>query len=208
VLDLLSVLEPVDIRAAAAVAICYFTSSRPSECRGIRWEDWRGDELDTKRSVWRSHVGDTKTEGSAVTVPVIEPLKSLLARLRASQGNLTTGYVLRNGAGKSLSLDSLNVRIIAPTLKAAGIQWAGYYPCRRGISSLVTDLSKNPLNSTGLLRHSTPITALQFYTRPQAESIKAAMSQVEALARVCNERRQHRDHRGVLHQRRINIRDR
>src|SRR5207248_9336662 len=87
---------------------------------------------------------------------------------------ISSGYIFQNRAGKPLSLDSLNVRIIAPTLKKANIVWAGYYPCRRGISSLVTDLSKNPLNSTGLLRHSTPVTALQYYTRPQAKSVKAA----------------------------------
>ena len=46
----------------------------------------------------------------------------------------------------------------------------------------MTDLSKNPLNGTGLLRHSTPVTALQYYTRPQAKSVKAAMTQVEDLA--------------------------
>ena len=109
-------------------------------------------------------------------------MKSLLARLREQSGNPCTGYIFQNRAGKPLSLDSLNVRIIALTLTKASIAWAGYYPCRRGISSLVTDLSKNPLNSTGLLRHSTPVTALQYYTRPQAKSVKAAMAQVEDLA--------------------------
>lgn len=53
---------------------------------------------------------------------------------------------------------------------------------RRGISSLVTDTSKNALNSTGLLRHSTPITALKHYTRAQKESVNAALEQIEAMA--------------------------
>ena len=186
VLSMIAVLEPVDIRAAVAVACCYFASCRPAEARGLSWEDLHedesGDTLEIKRGIWRNHTGDTKTEGSAAKVPVIEPLKSLLGRLREQEGNPTSGYIFQNRAGKPLSLDSLNVRIIAPTLKKANIAWAGYYPCRRGISSLVTDLSKNPLNSTGLLRHSTPVTALQYYTRPQAKSVKAAMTQVEDLA--------------------------
>ena len=181
-LNMIAVLEPVDIRAACAVAVCYFASCRPAEARGLRWEDLHEDELEIKRGIWRNHTGDTKTEESAAKVPVIEPLKSLLARLREQSGSPSTGYIFQNRAGKPLSLDSLNVRIIAPTLKKANIAWAGYYPCRRGISSLVTDLSKNPLNSTGLLRHSTPVTALQYYTRPQAKSVKAAMTQVEDLA--------------------------
>jgi hypothetical protein len=56
------------------------------------------------------------------------------------------------------------------------------WPCRRGISSLVTDTSKNALNSTGLLRHSTPITALKHYTRAQKDSVNAALEQIEAMA--------------------------
>jgi integrase len=182
VLQMISVLEPIDLRATTAIAVCYFTSARPSECRGLRWEDIREHELDFKRSIWRNHVGETKTEDSAATVPVVEPLKTLLAKLRAHYGNPLTGYVFQNAVGKSLSLDSLNTRVITPALKKAGIVWEGYYPCRRGISSLVTDLSKNPLNSTGLLRHSTPITALQHYTRPQADSVRAALNQVQDLA--------------------------
>jgi hypothetical protein len=112
-------------------------------------------------------------------VPVIEPLRSLLEKLRSQS---TAGYVMQNAAAKPLSLDSLNVRVIAPAMKAAGINWRGYYPGRRGISSLVTDTSKNALNSTGLLRHSTPITALKHYTRAQKDSIAAAMRTIEEQA--------------------------
>jgi hypothetical protein len=47
----------------------------------------------------------------------------------------------------------------------------------------VTDTSKNALNATGLLRHSTPITALKHYTRAQKESITAALKTVEQMAK-------------------------
>jgi hypothetical protein len=130
--------------------------------------------------VWRSSVGLTKTEESAGSVPVIEPLRILLEKLRSQSAG---EYILSNSAGKPLSLDSLNVRVIAPALKAAGIDWRGYYPCRRGISSLITDTSKNALNSTGLLRHSTPITALKHYTRAQKGSILAALKTVEEMSK-------------------------
>ncbi len=179
VLSMLRVLETLDIRAAVAVGLTYFAALRPAEARGLKWEDYNGAELQVRRSVWRNHVGQTKTEDSAASVPVIEPLRSLLEKLR---GQTAGEYILSNYAGKPLSLDSLNVRVIAPALKAAGIEWRGYYPGRRGISSLVTDTSKNALNFTGLLRHSTPITALKHYTRAQKESIAAALKTVEEMA--------------------------
>jgi integrase len=179
VLAMLRILEPLDIRAAVAVALAYFAALRPAEMRGLKWEDYDGAELNIKRAVWRSIVGDTKTEGSAASVPVIEPLKSLLEKLRKES---TAGYILQYRSGKPLSLDSLNYRLIAPAMKKAGIEWRGYYPGRRGISSKLTDTSKNALNSTGMLRHSTPITALKHYTRAQPDSILAAMKTIEGQA--------------------------
>lgn len=178
VLAMLRILEPLDLRAAVAVALAYFAALRPAEIRGLRWDDFDGAELDIKRTVWRNKVGETKTEDSAARVPVIEPLKSLLEKLRAQSAD---GYILQF-AGKPLNLNSQNMRVITPAMEKAGITWHGYYPCRRGISGKVTDTSKNALNSTGLLRHSTPITALKHYTRAQKDSIEAAMKQIETLA--------------------------
>jgi integrase len=180
VLAMLAVLEPIDLRAAAAVALAYFAALRPAEIRGLSWEDYDGEELYIRRSVWRRHVGETKTEESAASVPVIEPLRGLLERLGELYGK--QGPILQSSHHTPLDLNSLNCRAIAPALKTAGIAWHGYYACRRGISSLVTDTSKNALNSTGLLRHATPVTALKHYTRAQKESIRKALEQIEDLA--------------------------
>ena len=179
ILNMLRILEPLDLRAAVAVALAYFAALRPAEIRGLQWSDYDGAELNIRRGVWRGIVGETKTADSTASVPVIEPLRSLLAKLRAETPD---GFMLQSTSGKPLSLDSLNYRVIAPAMKKAGIDWRGYYPGRRGVSSKVTDTSKNALNSTGLLRHSTPITALKHYTRAQKESIKAAMEQIEEMA--------------------------
>ncbi len=179
VLAMLRILEPLDLRAAVAVALAYFAALRPAEIRGLQWADYDGAELNIRRGVWRGIVGETKTEDSTAMVPVIEPLRSLLEKLRLLSPD---GYVIQNSAGKPLSLDSLNMRVITPAMEKAGIAWRGYYPGRRGISSKVTDMSKNALNSTGLLRHSTPITALKHYTRAQKDSMGAAMKQVEDKA--------------------------
>jgi len=180
VLAMLKILEPLDLRAAVAVGLAYFAALRPAEIRGLKWPDYTGAELNVRRTVWRDTVGETKTEGSAASVPVIEPLRGLLEKLKAQSAD---GFILQSSLGNPLSLDSINVRVIAPAMKKAGIAWAGYYPGRRGISSLITDSSKNALNSTGLLRHSTPITALKHYTRAQRSSIEAALKTVEEMAK-------------------------
>jgi hypothetical protein len=45
----------------------------------------------------------------------------------------------QNPSGKPLTLDSLNVRVIAPAMQKAAIGWRGYYPGRLGISGKVTE---------------------------------------------------------------------
>jgi integrase len=181
VMSMLCILEPVDLRATVAVALAYFAALRPAEIRGLKWEDYNGNELHVRRSIWRTVVGETKTEESEAAVFVIEPLRGLLEKLRkVTDGQ---GYILKNSSNQSLSLDSLNWRLIAPTIKKAGIEWRGFYPCRRGISSLVTG-NGSALNATGLLRHSTPITALKHYTRAQKSAIVTAMRMVEEQAQV------------------------
>jgi hypothetical protein len=67
-------------------------------------------------------------------------------------------------------------------MKEAGIDWHGFYPCRRGMSSITTEESKDALTATGLLRHASPITTLKHYTRAQEEAIINAMRQVETKA--------------------------
>jgi len=74
------------------------------------------------------------------------------------------------------------VRVIAPAMKTAGIEWRGYYPGRRGFSSLMTDTSRNILNATGHLGHANPATTLGHYTKPQRKSIDAALETIEQLA--------------------------
>lgn len=179
VLTMLELLEPVSPPAAVAVALAYFAALRPAEIRGLKWEDFDGAELDIKRSVWRGIVGETKNESSAARVLVIEPLKGLLEKLRTQSPD---GYLLQNERGNPLSMDSLNVRVIAPAMEKAGIQWRGFYPCRRGISSKMTDVSKNILNATGLLRHSGPGVTAAHYTKAQKDSVDTAHRSIETEA--------------------------
>jgi integrase len=179
VLAMLQILEPVDLRAATAVALTYFAGLRPSEARGLHWEDYDGQKITVRRSIWRGQVGETKTQESAASVPVIEPLKSLLEKLRAQTAD---GYILQGRSGRSLDLDSINTRVIAPLMKRSGIDWRGYYPGRRGLSSLLTNTSPNVQNATGILRHSNSSTTLAHYTKPQQAAMKAAMKVIEEMA--------------------------
>jgi integrase len=110
VLAMLRILEPLDLRAAVAVALGFFGSMRPIEIRGLMWADYDGTELHVQRGYHKGIV-PLKTKGSNRRIKAIEPLRWLLNKLREQAAGQ---FILRNGEDKPLDLDSLNTRVIAP----------------------------------------------------------------------------------------------
>jgi integrase len=105
----------------------FFGSMRPIEIRGLKWADYDGSELHVERGYHKGIV-PLKTKGSNRRIKVIEPLRSLLNKLREQSAGQ---FILRNGEDKPLDLDSLNTRVIAPALEKAGLPGAGYYTLAR-----------------------------------------------------------------------------
>lgn len=132
-------------------------------------------------SVWHTHVTTPKTEESSKAVPIIEPLTSILADLREADGNPADGPILRGPSGKVLNLDNLSKRVLVPLLKAKKIEWHGWYSLRRGVATTLASLSRDPLASKGLLRHSSLATTQKHYIKDVPENTLAAMNRLEQL---------------------------
>jgi integrase len=124
-------------------------------------------------------------------VPVIEPLRELLAELRAAEGNPGSGPILRGVKGKPLSLDMLAHVVIRPALRAnyrngpakdwKPLEWRGYYSLRRGIATQLNAITRDPMAAKGLLRHSSVNTTLTHYIKSVPEVTANGMAQVEQL---------------------------
>ena len=100
--------------AATIVATAAYTGLRLSELRGLVWEAYTptADEdslgcVFVTRSVWRSSIGEPKTQKSKAPVPVIPQLAARLSAHRGACGNPTAGPVFANTLGKPLALDWL-----------------------------------------------------------------------------------------------------
>jgi len=193
-------------QARAAVALMFFAGLRPGEARGIRWEDFDGKKLVVRQSVWNTYTTSPKTDGSIKPVPVIEPLKGILAELREADKNPESGPILRGPSGKPLDLHNLATRVVIPILKRCSVcrkiesdhgeadhdykldeslpKWHGWYSLRRGVGTAVANLS-NSLAAKGLLRHSSVSTTERHYIKDVPESTLEAMKMLEAL---CNPR--------------------
>lgn len=207
VLGIMNVLEEAGERKArAAVALMFFTGLRPGEARGACWEDYDGKRLFVRRSIWRVWTTSPKTESSVKPVPVIEPLRSILAELQEVDGNPSSGPILRGPSGSPLDLDNLAERVVRPALLRCARckqresmhieadhdfqldqtlpKWHGWYSFRRGVATAVANLSDS-LAAKGLLRHSSLSTTERHYIKDVPDSTLQAMKRLEAL---CNHR--------------------
>lgn len=173
-------------KTRAAIALQFFAGLRPGEARGVRWEDFDGRRLMIRQSVWRTHVTSPKTEDSAKAVPMIEPLRSILAELRDADGKPVAGPILRGPSGKPLNLDNLSKRVLSPILRTAKIEWHGWYSLRRGIATALTSTSRDPLASKGLLRHSSLATTQRHYIKDVPENTVSAMNRLEQVFNECS----------------------
>jgi integrase len=204
VLAFMDVLEKAgELKACAAVALMFFAGLRPGEARGARWEDLEGSRLVVRQSIWQTFTTSPKTKGSANPVPVVEPLASILASLRAADDNPSSGPILRGPSVKALDLHNLARRIVVPTLTRCAVclkrqtdhkseshafeldtsipAWRGWYALRRGVATAVTALSTGSLAAKGLLRHSSVSTTERHYIKEVPETTLQAMKRLEAL---------------------------
>lgn len=166
--------------ARLAVALVFFCGLRPGEARGARWEDYDGKRLLIRRSVWRTHLSDSKTEHGGTEdnpspVPVCEPLRRILDERRQAKG-----FILVGPKGKPMNLNNLAKRVIRPALVKKNIPWAGWYTLRRGIGTLATALDSD-LAAKGWLRHSNIATTRQFYIKDVPPETQRAAKKVGEL---------------------------
>jgi len=134
------------------MALAFFVGLRPGEIQGLRWEDIADGWVHVRRSVVRNIVGETKTSGSVASLPVIAPVKTVLALWWEKQGRPTDGWVFPNSKGKPRDLRT-TVNKIRPILEKAGLPWKTLYAGRRGAATILTELTGNAVAAKELLRH-------------------------------------------------------
>ena len=176
--DLQFFLEKLDEPARTVIGVAAFTGMRLSEIRGLRWEDYDGEELMVRRSVWRTFTGETKTPESRATVPVISPLRKMLDAHRRRNG--ASGWIFA-GEKKhfALNLDNLARRSIIPRV---GDRWHGWHGWRRGLATILFDLGVDPEVASKILRHAdSAVTRRHYIVLESRKQGRAAMRKLESL---------------------------
>lgn len=155
-----SMLERLSEPARTVVAIAAFTGLRESEIRGLQWIDYRDGMLYVSRSVWRTHVGETKTAESASAVPVIAPLAKLLDAHKRRDGHalwMFSGAKMK----RPLNLANLARRDIIPAIGSDA--WHGWHAFRRGLATNLFSIGVPPEVAQRILRHEDVATTQAHY---------------------------------------------
>jgi integrase len=173
-------IEALDEPAATVVATAAFTGLRKSELQGLRWEDFKDGKLFVERTAWRptAIVESTKTRAAKAPVPVISILAKYLETHRKqfpSDGFIFSGPK----SGKPLDLHNVASRVIRPTLKKAGIEWAGWHGFRRGLSTTLYELGADAKTRMAILRHAKIAVTDEIYTQSVDSVSRAALAKVE-----------------------------
>jgi integrase len=170
--ELAAMLKVVPEPGRTAVLVAGLSGLRISEIKGLRWEDYDGNVLNVRRSVWQGKVSDTKTLTSRAAVPVVGPVRDALAAHRKrTPGN---GYIFAGGTGNPLRLENDLRRYMKPAMDKAGIQWKGWHGFRRGVGTILNQLGVDSKTIQTILRHANVTTTETFYVKPvEAEAVKA-----------------------------------
>jgi integrase len=182
----------------AIIALACFLGMRPGEIQGLQWEDITPDGwIHIRRAVVRRIVGETKTRLKAPAnmlcscgmqlstcqrLPLIEPVRVILDTWRdACHGKVNVkGWVFQNRMGRPGDVADINRRIIKPILKAQGIEYKGLYPGRRGVATILTELTRDAVAAQQLLRHSDLAVTTKNYIQMIPEALMEGAKLLEA----------------------------
>jgi len=174
--DIHTMLSKLEEPARTVVAVAAFTGLRKSEIRGLRWEDYTGDEIQVARSVWRTHIGPTKSEESGENpVPVIPILRRALDQHRTRHPG--DGFIFAGDRRHApLNLDNLSRRVLSAKLDGG---WKGWHGFRRGLGTNLYRLDVPAKVIQEILRHADVSTTETHYIVVDRTEAKAAMKKLE-----------------------------
>jgi integrase len=196
--------------AATVCAVAAFAGLRRSELRGVRWEDYDGEQIMVTRSCWEGFTNEPKTKRSKAPVPVIPRLRSILAAHKLACGNPASGPMFANGKKKPANLNNVLNREILPVLNRCGVcresklshasaeishkyvrdgslpEWHGFHSFRRGLGSTLYALGVDDVMIQQILRHQDVNVTRNHYIKTVPEQSVSAMAKLEAA--LCADR--------------------
>jgi integrase len=187
------------------------TGLSTAEVRWLRWEDFDGQALIVRRSVWNKFENCPKTRYRKAPVPVRKQLADALQshKLRAGVLAQPGSPIFQAGNGKPLNLDNLVKRVIIPALSRCAFcrkqenkhkpeghiferdnslpRWHGWHAFRRGVATTLNSLGVDDKDIQGIMRHSDIRLTQNIYMKSLSKDRIAAMDTLESADEMCND---------------------
>jgi integrase len=134
------------------MALCFFLGLRKGEIQGLQWGDIDADYIHIRRAVTRGHIGTPKTLKSLRSLPLIQPVKGLLSlwRAKCAPGQV---WVFQTGRGSPIGLKDTASHVIRPALDKQGLKWKGFHAGRRGLGTVLRQITGNSTAGRDVLGH-------------------------------------------------------
>jgi len=191
------------------------TAARTGLCKaeilGLRWEDFDGQALLVRRSVWNKFENAPNTRHRKAPVPVRKQLADALQSHKLGAGVLAQpgSPIFQAGSGKPLNLDNLVKRVIKPALSRCTVcgkpekkhkpeahlferdnslpQWHGWHAFRRGVATTLNDLGVDDKDIQDIMSHSDIRLTQNIYMKSLSKNRIAAMDTLESADELCND---------------------
>jgi integrase len=162
-----------DPEAACVFALAAVQALRPSEICGLKVGDVEGGELHVRRAFVRGkYLGETKTEGSAARVKLIEPARTLLAKVCEGKES----WVFKHPSSDR----PFDIREFArKKIKPFVTPWHGLYGGRRSVATKLVELTGQLVGAAEVLRHTGGTQVLERHYKKRTELGDRAMELLE-----------------------------
>jgi integrase len=157
--------------AATVCAVAAFAGLRRAELRGVRWEDYDGEQIMVMRSVWEGFTNDPKTKRSKAPVPVSTCLAGKRGKVQ---------YFGLRGTEETLKKRGDRLELLAAGLQKADQDALRLRPSGRAISTPY--LASYHHRSDGLFR--SPVRGLQAGTVQEGEESVALAQKMIGQASI------------------------
>jgi hypothetical protein len=147
----------------------------------LRFENIADDCLWVRGSAVRGHADEAKTPQSVRKLPLISPVRELIADWRTQCASPTEGWLFQNRAGDVCNMDSFLKHHVAPVVRGAGLPWYGLYAGRRACATNLVSLTGNINAAHQILGNSLQV-AMAKYIKPDQQAGLAGMKLLEAAA--------------------------
>jgi integrase len=152
-----------------------------SKIAGLKWENVDLDKgrIHVRQAYVTGDLKRTKT-GKNRSVNMLPQLRHALRIWAMKQQHATEGWVFPNQSGNApINLNDLGARVIADTLKEAGLDWYSLYACRRGFGTMLV-LAGATLDEVADAMGNSPDVVFRHYVKDKDS--KLAAKGIEKLA--------------------------